>query len=125
MGQTLINLQQYDQAQAILHKAIAFSQSSHYLQIEAKALTGLGIIQRKNNHASQAHSYHQKAIKLLESIGAKCDLAEAYYQFALTLKNFKLIAESEAFLESAIKLFQEMAAPKQIEKVTSEFDKIE
>lgn len=124
LGQTLINLQQYEQAQSILHKAIAFSQSSHYLQIQAKALTGLGIIQRKNNNASQAHSYHQKAIKLLESIGAKCDLAEAYYQFALTLKQFKLIAESEVFLESAIQLFQEMAAPKQIEKVTSEFDKI-
>jgi tetratricopeptide (TPR) repeat protein len=118
LGQTLINLQQYEQAQTILQKAIAFSQSSHYVQIKAKALTGLGIIQRQNNNFIDAERYHQEAIQLLENIGAKCDLAEAYYQFAITLKKTDNITESQTYSAKAIELFQQIDAPKQVEKIS-------
>jgi tetratricopeptide (TPR) repeat protein len=118
LGQTLINLQKYEQAQTILQKAIAVSQSSHYVQIKAKALTGLAMIQQRNNNFTDAERYYQEAIQLLEKIGAKCDLAEAYYQFAIALKQTNRIAESKTYLASAIQLFQQIEAPKQLAKIS-------
>jgi tetratricopeptide (TPR) repeat protein len=118
LGQTLINLQKYQQAQTILQKAIAVSQSSHYVQIKAKALTGLAIIQRQNHNFTDAERYYQEAIQLLEKIGAKCDLAEAYYQFAIALKQINRVTESKTYLANAIQLFQQIEAPKQVEKIS-------
>jgi tetratricopeptide (TPR) repeat protein len=124
LGQTLINLQKYEQAQTILHQAIAVSQSSHYVQIKAKALTGLAIIQRQNNNFTDAERYYQEAIQILEKIGAKCDLAEAYYQFAIALKQINRVVESKTYLASAVQLFQQIEAPKQILKISQGVDKL-
>lgn len=117
LGQTLINLQQDKLAQDILEKAIAFCQESHYIQIKAKALTCLAIIQRNASNFTTAQQDHLEAIQQLEKIGAKCDLAEAYYQYALTLQQFEQKQESQTYLRNAIQLFQQIEAPQQIIKV--------
>ena len=116
LGQTLINLQQDKLAQDILEKAIAFCQESHYIQIKAKALTCLAIIQRNASNFTAAQQSHLEAIQQLEKIGAKCDLAEAYYQYALTLQKFQQ-SKSQTYLRNAIQLFQQIEAPQQIIKV--------
>ena len=116
LGQTLINLQQDKLAQDILEKAIAFCQKSHYIQIKAKALTCLAIIKRNANNFTTAQQDHLEAIQQLEKIGAKCDLAEAYYQYAFTLQQFER-EESQTYLRNAIQLFQQIEAPQQIIRV--------
>lgn len=117
LGQTLINLQEYEQAVELLHKAIAVSQSSHYIQIKAKATTSLGIIARAQNNLESAISYHLDAIACLENIGAKCDLATAYYEYALTLKQQNNFASQE-FSHKAITIWQQIKASKQIARVS-------
>ncbi len=116
LGQTLINLQDYSQAQEILDKAIAVSQSSHYIQIKAKATTSLGIIAREQTNLKQATIYHDNSITWLENIGAKCDLAAAYYQCALTLQQQNQ-PSSQEYIDKAIAIWQQIKANKQIARV--------
>ncbi|MBD0264517.1 MAG: hypothetical protein ICV78_17855, partial [Tolypothrix sp. Co-bin9] len=63
-----------------------------------------------------------ESIKILDKIGAQCDLAEAYYQLALTNQKIGDLNQSRVNFESAIALFHEMQAPKQIEKVQTAID---
>ncbi|GAB4540673.1 MAG: NB-ARC domain-containing protein [Pleurocapsa sp.] len=119
MGQTFLNLGKIASARIMFDKAIAFSQASHYTQIKAKSLTGLAIIARYEHNFNTAIDYHYRAIELLDKIGAKCDLAEAYYQLGITLKDNRQVGESKKYFSSAIALFRQMKAPKQIEKVLS------
>jgi tetratricopeptide (TPR) repeat protein len=61
--------------------------------------------------------YHSHAIEILEKINAKSDLAEAYYQFGLTYQVIGENVKSHEYLQEAIRLFTEMEAPKQVERV--------
>jgi tetratricopeptide (TPR) repeat protein len=47
-------------------------------------LTGLAELYRIQNDIETALTHHQESIEILDKIGAKCDLAEAYFQLALT-----------------------------------------
>lgn len=85
LGQILFNYQNIEPAQIIWQRAIAFFQASHYTQIEAKSLIGLGCIERQAANFALANTDHQQAIALLDKIGAKCDLAAAYVQYGITL----------------------------------------
>ena len=116
LGQTLINLQQYELAQQILEKAIAFCQESHYVQIRAKSINSLAIIARHKNYLATAIKYHLQSISFLENISAKCDLAEAYYQYALSLHQANNL-DSQSYRAKALNLYQKIAAPQQIAKV--------
>lgn len=117
LGQIFFNHQQIEPARKIWHRAIAFSQSSHYTQIKAKSLIGLGSIERLTNNFELANIFHQQAVELLEKIGAKCDLAEAYFQWGITLQNNQQIAQSEEYFRKAISIYDKIPAPKQVERV--------
>ncbi len=117
LGQIFFNHQQIEPAKIIWSKAIAFSQSSHYTQIEAKSLIGLGNIKRHIGALEQAKEYHQQATELLDKIGAKCDLAEAYFQWGITLKANKQITDAKNHFETAINLYTQISAPKQIKRI--------
>ncbi len=69
------------------------------------------------NDYEQAIKLYQESITINNKIGAKCDLAEAYYQLALTYQKMSQIDKSQEYFDNAIKLFEEMEAPKQVEKV--------
>ena len=116
LGQIFLNHQQVEPARKIWNRAIAFSQSSHYTQIKAKSLIGLGNIERLQNNFEQANIFHQQAVELLEKIGAKCDLAEAYFQWGITLQPSNQI-ESEEYFSRAIAIYQRIPAPKQLARV--------
>jgi tetratricopeptide (TPR) repeat protein len=117
LGQIFFNQQQIESARKIWSRAIAFSQSSHYTQIKAKSLIGLANIERLNHNFEQADNYHQQAVELLEKIAAKCDLAEAYLQWGITLKENQQIAQSQKCFAKAIAIYQKIPALKQVERV--------
>lgn len=107
-------------------KAISFSQESNYTQVKGKTLTSLAEIYRFQKQFELAIAHHLEAIELLEKIGAKCDLAEAYFQLGLTYHEFgnqlkerdkMWLPKSQETFEQAIQLFTEMEAPKQVEKI--------
>lgn len=116
IGQTYVNLAQFEKANQMYSKALLFAQESHYTQVKAKTLTGLAEIHRQQEQFELALSNHLEAIELLDKIGAKCDLAEAYFQLGLTYQKMKL-EDSKINFDQAIQLFTQMEAAKQVEKV--------
>ena len=117
LGQIFFNHRQIEPAKIIWQRAIAFSKSGHYTQIEAKSLIGLGNIERQAGNFDTAEAYHQQAVEMLEAITAKCDLAEAYFQWGITLQKSDRITEGENCFTLAIALYREIVAPKQIAKI--------
>ncbi|MDZ7991076.1 MAG: hypothetical protein RM022_006030 [Nostoc sp. EfeVER01] len=58
-------------------------------------------------------------------MGAKSDLAEAYYQLALTHKKMGEIEQSRESFVQAVALFNEMQAPRQVEKLQTAMEYFE
>jgi tetratricopeptide (TPR) repeat protein len=116
LGQTYVNLGRFEIAQALFEKALSFSESSHYTQVQGKTLTGLAIMQRQQGDCLGAIASLKKAIQRLESLGAKCDLAEAYYQLGITYQAIEH-PERDAAIKQAIALFDAISAPRQVKKV--------
>ncbi|ARV59976.1 hypothetical protein BZZ01_16310 [Nostocales cyanobacterium HT-58-2] len=119
---TYKNLEEIEKSFKIYQKVIYYAKNSPYTQAKTKALSGLAQLYREQEEFTQAVACHEKAIKVLGEIGAKLDLAEAYYQLALTHQRMSEAAKSRENFEKAIALFQEMQAPRQIEKVQTAMD---
>ncbi|MEL7007015.1 MAG: ATP-binding protein [Cyanobacteria bacterium J06588_4] len=117
LGQIFFNQRQPVAARTIWQRAIAFSQSSHYTQIKAKSTIGLGKLERLNGNYRQANTFHQQAVELLEKIAAKCDLAEAYYQWGITLSCDRQLDRATNCFHQAIAIYQKIPAPKQVSRV--------
>ncbi|MBW4594392.1 MAG: tetratricopeptide repeat protein [Brasilonema angustatum HA4187-MV1] len=111
------NLGEIQKSFDIYQKNIFYAENSPYPQAKTKALIGLAQLYREQGEFEKAVACHQEGIKVLDEIGAKWDLAEAYYQIALTYQKMGEQPKSEEHFERAIALFQEMQAPKQVEKV--------
>ncbi|MGL5881304.1 MAG: tetratricopeptide repeat protein, partial [Xenococcaceae cyanobacterium] len=116
IGQIYFNLKQIDRAREMYEKAILFSQESHYNQVKAKAISGLAAVYRERAKYDLAINFHHEAIEILETIGAKCDLAEAYFQMGLTYQKIGDRSDNKIYFQKAIELFQEIDAPKQVKK---------
>jgi tetratricopeptide (TPR) repeat protein len=117
LGQTYVNLGDFTKAIEMFEKALAFAEESHYLQVKATTLNGLAAIHRQQAEFELALANHTEAIELLDKIGAKCDLAEAYFQLGLTYQKMAKLDESQINFKRTIQLFTEMKAPKQMEKL--------
>ncbi|MDJ0725533.1 MAG: NB-ARC domain-containing protein [Prochloraceae cyanobacterium] len=117
IAQIYINLGQEEKGLQICNKAIAFASQSNYNQVLGKSLITLAEIKRKEKQYKKAILNHQESIEILDRIGAKCDLANAYFQYGITLKIMGQVKESSKYFSDAIQLFTTMKAPKQIEKV--------
>ena len=78
---------------------------------------------RIQNDYETAFSYHTQAIAILEKLGAKCDLAEAYYQLGLTYQETGELAQSQDYFNRAIKLWEQINAPKQVARVRASMKK--
>ncbi|WP_193198556.1 tetratricopeptide repeat protein [Nostoc sp. MG11] len=118
LGQTYVNLGDFAKANEMFCKALTFAEESHYMQVKAKTLNGLAEIHRQQANFKLALTNHLEAIELLDKIGAKCDLAEAYFQLGLTYYQMVKPDESQVNFNQAIQLFAEMKAPKQVEKIS-------
>jgi tetratricopeptide (TPR) repeat protein len=117
MGLTYKNLRELEKSFEMFRQAIAFAEKTHYTQVKAKALSGMAELYREQSDFTTALSHHSESIALLEKIGAKCDLAEAHYQLALTHQKIGDAEKSQIHFQEAIRLFKEMEAPNQVEKV--------
>lgn len=117
LGLTYKNLGEISKAFELFQRAIKFAEDSYYIQIKGKACCGLAELYRIQGEFETALSHHSESIELLDKIGAKCDLAEAYYQLGLTYQTIGNTADSQENFNKAIQLFTEMEAPRQVEKV--------
>ena len=117
LGQIYFNHGQITLAKIMWKKAIAFSQSSNYTQIKAKSWVGLGCIERQVGNFQAAHNYHQQAVELLDQITAKCDLAEAYFQWGITAQRDRTYVKDNQYFQQAIALYQQIQAPRQIARI--------
>ncbi|MEG4211469.1 tetratricopeptide repeat protein [Microcoleus sp. S13_B4] len=117
LGLTYKNLGEIPKAFEMFQRAINFAEDSYYLQLKGKAFSGLAELYRIQGEYEIALSHHSEATEILDKIGAKCDLAEANYQFALTYQKMGNTEKSQTSFQEAIRLFNEMEAPNQVEKV--------
>ena len=117
LGMAYKNVGNIDKSFEMYDKAISFTDKVYYSQLEAKISTGLAELHREKQEFDLAFKYHSKSIEILDKLCAKCDLAEAYFQQALTNQKVGNIKISEENRDIAIQLFNQIEAPKQVEKV--------
>jgi tetratricopeptide (TPR) repeat protein len=118
IGQTYTNLGNYDRAKIIYQQILTFCQTGNYLQIQGRTLTGLAQLHRWQGNLQTAQTTHLQAIEILNSLGAKCDLAEAYYQAGLTWKQAGDLPQSQIYCDvHAYQIFADIVAPRQLEKI--------
>ena len=145
LGQVFDSLGAFDKAQALYAQVIDFAETGHYVQVQAKALTGMAVLQRHQAHYEKAICLHEEAVVLCEKIGAKCDLAEAYFQLGLS-RRLAAMAErgdvncseqgglerdglkrdgleqgsfAQDYFAQAIALFSDIRAPQQVARVAA------
>ena len=101
-----------------------FQENHEYSSYVYKEVVGLAHslqaeIYRIQDDFEKALIHHQESIEILENIGAKYDLAEAYFQLALTYQKIGNKASSEEYFNKALYLWspEQIDAPKQIERV--------
>lgn len=130
LGQAFGQLREVAQAQDLYERAITSAEASHYIQVKAKALTGLAVLQRQQGDCERAIALHTQAVERCEEIGARCDMAEAYFQFGLSIqhcaqrlpvaeRNAERNAErsAEDCFERARDFFASIRAPRQVKRV--------
>ncbi len=118
IGQTCTNLGEFDRALTIYQKTLTFCQTGNYLQIQGRTLNGLAQLYRQQGDLQLAQEMHLQSIEILDRLGAKCDLAEAYYQAGLTWQQAGGLSQSQIYIDlHAQKLFTEIEAPQQLEKI--------
>jgi len=66
-------------------------------------------------------NYFHQCITTLSEIGVKPDLAEVYFKLALTYQAIGEHDQAKEYKEKALELFEQMEAPKQIERVNNAF----
>ena len=103
-------------------EAMSLAIQKQYPRLEAWALFRLGNLccerpSLYNLDSSEIVVYHRKAIEILNKMGAKGDLAEAFYQLGLTYQVRNDLMKSDENFQEAIRLFTEMQAPKQVDRV--------
>jgi tetratricopeptide (TPR) repeat protein len=120
-GKTYLNLDDLEKSSKMYDNALTFAREIHYQQVEANALSGLASIAKLKNDFRKSISYHAEAIIILEKIGATPDLAEAYFQFGLTYQAMGEHEQVEKYRLKALKLFDQMEAEKQKDRVNKAF----
>ena len=89
LGHSYKKVELYSESFSYFNEAMEFSIEFNYPQVKGKALTGLGELYRIENNFDKALEHHKESIEILKKIGAKCDLAEAYFQLALTYQKIE------------------------------------
>jgi tetratricopeptide (TPR) repeat protein len=121
LGQTYKNLGEYQKAFDIYNSINTQFKLDNFPQINAKVLLSTAEVFRLQQDFNYALSNHLLSIKLLYKLGAKYDLAEAYFQLGLTYQAMGEHDRAEEYKAKALELFAQMEAPKQIERVNKAF----
>jgi len=105
-----------DNYKATIHyeRAINYSNESAFIQVQAIANYGVGEVYRKTNNYQSSVNILNKSVFALNHLGAKADLAEAYFQLGLTYQAMGEHNQAEEHKVKALEFFAKMEAPKQI-----------
>ena len=117
LGLTYKNIGQIDKAFEVYNKAVDFAEKTDFAQVKAKALNGLAELRRIKEAPELALIFQLEAFEILDNIGAKSDLAEVHYQLGLTYQAMDEAEKTYDNFQEAIRLFTEMEAPKQVDRV--------
>ncbi len=117
LGQTYTQLGDTDTAQTLFTQALASAETGEYPQVKARTLNSLAQLHRQQGETDYAMMLHTEAIELLESIGARCDLAEAHFQCGLTHREFGNRTAAPQQFAIAQSLFATIPAPQQRDRV--------
>ncbi|MEM7796883.1 MAG: NB-ARC domain-containing protein [Cyanobacteria bacterium P01_C01_bin.118] len=118
LGQAYGQLGQLTLAERLYQQALDFADASHYLQVKAKALTGLATTSRQHRQLNTALDYHSQSIELFDKIEAKCDLANAYVELGHTHRVLINIETASQQWQQALALYSNINAHKQMSRVT-------
>ena len=121
LGHAYRNLGEYEAALELFQEVLIVAKASDFIPIYAMALSASAQIYREFGQRSEAIDRHNQAIELLDTLGAKCDLAGAYAQRGLTY--LAMGDEKKAWQDKgmAIGLFRAINVPKQVEWVREAF----
>jgi tetratricopeptide (TPR) repeat protein len=117
LGSATKNLGEVENAQRLYELAQFFAERSQYVQVKARALIGLAELAWQRLDFQSAIANLLAARELLTRLEARGDLAEVHYQLGLTYDKLDELAASQANFAAAVEIFQEMNAPKQVERV--------
>ena len=117
LGQTYAHLGDWDRAETLYHQAIAYAQASHYVQVEAQAQVGLGVLACHRQQGSVALAAVTAAIARLNDLAALSDLGEAHFQRGLIHRDQGDAALAERDFAAAIQHFTAVDAPHQVSRV--------
>ena len=110
-------LKDFDKAIELYDNAIYFAQESNYAELEGRALYNFAELYREKGDFEKAIENNLKALELMNKFENKHALAETYLQLGLTYQVMNKIGKSSKSFQEAIRIFTEMEAPKQVERV--------
>ena len=117
LAKSYTNLKQIKTAEFFYRESMKLSEQYGYEQAIAKAKIGLAEIKRLEKKYDTFDNYYTPAISIFTRIGAKPDLADAYFERA---KNHFLLGEKQKgnhYIDLSIKLYTEIGAKKQRDKI--------
>ncbi|MEA5418716.1 LuxR C-terminal-related transcriptional regulator [Spirulina sp. CCNP1310] len=117
LGEAYYFMDSFEKSEVHYKKAMDEAENMTFFQVIGKSYSGLAKLKRSHGDYISALSNHRQAIQTLNTIDAKCDLAEAYYQIALTYKAMGDTPNSQDYFNQSIALWQKINAPKQIERI--------
>jgi tetratricopeptide (TPR) repeat protein len=117
LGEVSLRLGDLEKALEMYQSVFQYSYESDNPLLFGNASNGLAMYYREVQDYEKSLLCHKQAETHLSYIGAKCHLAEAYYQFGLTYQALENFEKSEDNFNCAIQIFSEVDAPKQIERV--------
>ena len=116
------SLKEIDLSHKFFLRTLDYAIESNYPQLRGLAITGLGELARMNKNNKEAIDFHHQSVEIFELIRSNNDLAEAYFQLGLTYQAMGEHDQAETYKAKALKLFEQMEAPKQIERVNQAFE---
>jgi tetratricopeptide (TPR) repeat protein len=117
LGIAYKNIGKGDKALSAYSEAIANIEELQHSVLKARLISCIAEIFGMKRNFQDALKNHLNAVNILSKIGAKCYLAQAYYQLGLTYQIMDEVEKSNESFQEAIQLFSEIKAPKQVERV--------
>jgi tetratricopeptide (TPR) repeat protein len=122
LASTYRNIGETEAAIELYQDTLQFAESQQFTHIVAKANHGMAQINRIRQRYSEALQQHALAIDRLQQITARCDLADAYIQRAITHRTMGNHPASQADFAEAINLLESIDAPRRLAWLESIID---
>ncbi|WP_286392110.1 tetratricopeptide repeat protein [Pseudanabaena mucicola] len=121
LGIAYKEVSEFEKAKSVFLKALDYSNKNSYPHIRCKALNGIAELYRIKGELKKSINFLCESVSNIEKIGARSDLANAYFQLGLTYQAMGEHDQAEEYKAKALELFEQMEAPKQIERVNKAF----